>query len=66
MNADRNAKSPPRCDAETGCTQHRIAVILGHQTLSEVERHTRAADQKRLAQTAQALMPQHQKEKANG
>lgn len=38
--------------AETGCTAHEIAAITGHKSLSEVERYTRAASQKRLARTA--------------
>ncbi|WP_372624573.1 tyrosine-type recombinase/integrase [Falsiroseomonas sp.] len=45
-------KAAARRLAETGCTPHEIAAITGHQTLREVERYTRAADQARLADEA--------------
>jgi len=35
--------------AHLGCTVHEIAAITGHDSLKEVERYTRGADQKRLA-----------------
>lgn len=38
--------------AEAGCTNHEIAAISGHATLAEVQRYTKAADQKRMASTA--------------
>ena len=38
--------------ADAGCSAHEIAAWSGHTTLKEVERYTRAADQKRLAQSA--------------
>jgi integrase len=38
--------------AEAGCSANEIASISGHQTLSEVERYTKAADQQRMAQAA--------------
>jgi integrase len=38
--------------AEIGCTTHEIASITGQASLSEVERYTRAANRKRLAQSA--------------
>jgi integrase len=38
--------------AEAGATAHEIQAVTGHKTLSEVERYTRAADRKRLAQAA--------------
>jgi integrase len=38
--------------AEAGCTAHEIAAITGHASLREVERYTKAADQKRLAAAA--------------
>jgi integrase len=38
--------------AEIGCSAHQIAAITGHITLSEVQRYTKAADRKRLAQEA--------------
>ena len=40
--------------AEAGCTAHEIAAISGHKTLSEVQRYTRASDQRRLAPAAMA------------
>ena len=40
--------------AEEGCTEKQIAAITGHQTLAEVQRYTRAASQRRLAETAMA------------
>lgn len=42
-------KAAARRLAEAGCTVHEIAAITGHATLSEVERYTKAVDQKRLA-----------------
>ena len=38
--------------AEAGCTAHEIAAITGHASLKEVQRYTKAADQKRLAAAA--------------
>ena len=38
--------------AEAGASAHEIMAITGHKTMKEVERYTRAADQKRLAATA--------------
>jgi integrase len=38
--------------AEAGCSANEIAAISGHQTLSEVERYTKAADQQRMAHAA--------------
>ena len=45
-------KAAARLLAEAGCTPHQIASVTGHKTLSEVERYTRAVEQKRLAQEA--------------
>jgi integrase len=42
--------------AEAGCSAHQIAAVTGHKTLKEVERYTRAAEQKRLAQDAIAAV----------
>jgi integrase len=47
-------KACARRMAEAGCTTHEIAAITGHATLKEVERYTRAANRKRLAQSAKA------------
>jgi integrase len=38
--------------AEAGCTMHEIAAIIGHASLNEVQRYTKAADQARLARAA--------------
>jgi len=38
--------------ADKGCSAHQIAAWSGHTTLKEVERYTRAANQKRLARSA--------------
>jgi integrase len=38
--------------AEAGCTAHEIAAISGHASLQEVQRYTKAADQKRMAKSA--------------
>jgi integrase len=40
--------------ADAGCTPHEIAAITGHGSLKEVERYTRAANQKKLAAAAVA------------
>lgn len=37
--------------AEAGCSVHEIASITGHRTLKEIERYTRSAQQKKLAQS---------------
>lgn len=43
--------------AEAGCSVvHQIAAISGHASLKEVQRYTRAADQKRMAVDAMAVM----------
>jgi integrase len=45
-------KAAARRLAEAGCTEHEIAAITGHASLREVQRYTRAADQRRLAVSA--------------
>ena len=45
-------KAAARRLAEHGCTPHEIAAITGHATLKEIERYTKAASRKRLAQSA--------------
>jgi integrase len=45
-------KATARRLAEAGCTPHQIAAVTGHQSLKEVERYTRGADQRRLAASA--------------
>jgi integrase len=43
--------------AEHGSTSKQIQAVSGHRTLSEIERYTRQADQRRLAKTAIGLLP---------
>jgi integrase len=45
-------KATARRLAEAGCTMHEIAAITGHASLSEIQRYTKAVDQKRLASSA--------------
>lgn len=45
-------KAAARRMAEAGCSTHEVASITGHKTLGEVERYTRAVEQKRLAREA--------------
>ena len=47
-------KACARRMAESGCTPHEIAAVTGHASLKEVERYTRAASRKQLAQSAMA------------
>ena len=42
--------------AEAGATAHEIAAVTGHMSLEEIERHTRAARKKKLADTAIAKL----------
>jgi integrase len=42
--------------AEAGCTEHQIAAISGHLSLSEIQRYTRAADQSKMARAAMATV----------
>jgi integrase len=49
-------KAAARRLAEAGCTVHEIASITGHRTLKEIERYTRAAEQRRLAVAAMARL----------
>src|SRR5262245_1493651 len=51
-------KAAARRLAESGCTSKEIAAITGHTTLKEIERYTRAAEQRKLAASAMArLLP---------
>jgi integrase len=45
-------KAAARLLAEAGCSANEIAAVTGHVTLEEVARYTKAAEQKRLAQSA--------------
>jgi integrase len=47
-------KAAARRLAEAGCTAHEIGAITGHTSLAELVRYTKAADQRRLAETAMA------------
>jgi integrase len=49
-------KAAARRLAEIGCSAHEIAAITGHASLAEVQRYTKAADRKRLAQSAMAKL----------
>lgn len=49
-------KAAARRLAEAGCTPHQIAAVTGHQTLSEVERYTRAVSQEKLARQAMSAL----------
>ena len=45
-------KAAGRRLAEAGCTAHEIMSVLGHKSLSEAERYTRGADQRKNARAA--------------
>ena len=45
-------KAAARRLADAGCTPHQIMAITGHRSLKEVERYTKAAGQRGLAQAA--------------
>jgi integrase len=45
-------KAAARLLAEAGCSANEIAAITGHESLEEVARYTKAAEQRRLAQAA--------------
>jgi len=49
-------KAAGRKLAEAGCTVHEIAAVLGHLSLKEVERYTKAFDRERLARAAMARL----------
>jgi integrase/recombinase XerD len=42
--------------AEAGATAHEIAAVTGHTSLEEIERYTRAARKKKLADSAIAKL----------
>lgn len=50
-------KASMRRLAESDATANQIAAVSGHKTLKEVERYTRAADQKKLARAAMGKVP---------
>lgn len=45
-------KAAARRLAEAGCTPHQIASVTGHASLKEIERYTKAANQKEMAEVA--------------
>ncbi len=49
-------KAAARRLAEAGCSTHQIAAITGHASLSEVQRYTKAVDQRRIAKEAMERM----------
>lgn len=49
-------KAAARRLAEAGCSASQIAAVTGHKTLKEVERYTRAADQRFMAGQAMAKL----------
>jgi integrase len=49
-------KAAGRRLAEIGCSANQIAAILGHASLTEVQRYTKAADRKRMAREAIAKL----------
>lgn len=50
-------KAAMRRLAEADATANQIAAVSGHKTLKEVERYTKAADQKKLARAAMGKVP---------
>jgi integrase len=48
--------------ADAGCTEAQIKAVTGHQTSKEVERYTKARDQRLLAQDAFAMIGGTQRE----
>jgi integrase len=56
ISAHGGRKATGRRLAEMGCSTNQIAAILGHASLSEVERYTKAADRKRMAREGMAKL----------
>lgn len=54
-------KAAARRLAEAGCSAHEIMSVTGHATLAEVERYTKAVDQKTLSRSAMAKQKAHSK-----
>ena len=52
ISAHGGRKATARRLAEIGCSANQIAAITGHASLSEIQRYTKAADRKRMAQEA--------------
>jgi integrase len=56
ISAHGGRKATGRRLAEIGCSANQIAAILGHASLAEVQRYTKAADRKRLAREAMKML----------
>jgi len=52
--------------AEAGCSLHEIMSVTGHESLSEVARYTKSANQQRMAQLAIAKLEQNKKRTTSG
>lgn len=52
-------KAAARRLAEAGCSSREIGSITGHRTLSEIDRYTKAVDQKALAKAAVVRLEEH-------
>jgi integrase len=59
-------KAAMRLLAEAGATEKQIAAISGHKTLREVQRYTKAADQRRLAADGMKKLPNGKGRKGRG
>jgi integrase len=59
-------KTAARMLAEAGCSVHQIASVTGHQSLKEIERYTKGADQKRLATAAIHRLEQNRNRTRSG
>lgn len=49
-------KATPTQMVEGGATTREVMAVIGHQSLEEVERYTRAADRRKLADAAMAKL----------
>lgn len=58
-------KAAARKLAEAGCSNQQIKAVTGHQTEEEVNRYTRAASQKQLAESAFATLEKEQNRNKN-
>jgi integrase len=60
-------KASARRLAEVGCTVHEIAAITGHKDLREIERYTKAVEQRKMADMAMAkvIRTDHEQKLAN-
>jgi integrase len=59
-------KTAARMLAEVGCSTHEIVSITGHAALAEIERYTKAANQKKLATAAIHKLERNAKRTASG